>query len=88
MLYNCRNGKNVTVVENEHFMSIFKYAGQGSDSVEEQFYEEEDNEIPNMRFNIWTDVLMNYVRLVGMVDGLKFWTLVALQKGLDQAPRL
>ena len=73
MTYFCRNGKNVTAVENEHFMSIFKYAGQGSDSVEEQFYEEEDNEIPNMRFNIWTDVLMNYVRLVGMVSTRKFW---------------
>ena len=61
-----RNGKAVTAEENELFMSIFKHTSEGGDSVVEKFYDPENEEIPNMNFNIWCDVIMNYVHLVNV----------------------
>ena len=47
-------------------MSIFKHTSEGGDSVVEKFYDPENEEIPNMNFNILCDVIMNYVHLVNV----------------------
>ena len=59
------NGKLVTDDENQLFMSIFKMLSEGGETVEEHFYQEEHEDRPNYRMEIWRDVLRNYVRMVG-----------------------
>ena len=64
MTLTFRNGKKVTEEENKVFMSIFKIVSEGGESVEEHFYQEEYEDRPNHRMQIWRDVLSGYVRLV------------------------
>ena len=50
--------------ENQLFMTIFKMVSEGGESIEEQFYQEEHEDRPNHKMEIWRDVLMNYVKTV------------------------
>ena len=58
------NGKLVTEEENQLFMSIFKMVSEGDESVVEHFYQEEHEDRPNHKMQIWRDVLFEYVRVV------------------------
>ena len=54
----------MTEEENQLFMSIFKIVSEGGESVEEHFYQEEYDDRPNHRMQVWRDILMDYVGMV------------------------
>ena len=64
MLFDFRNGKNVSTEENALFMSIFKTVSEEGDSIEDHFYIAESDDNPNVNLRIWRQVLRSYISLV------------------------
>ena len=49
--------------DNDLLMAIFKQCSEGDDSIEEHWFQEEDEDLPNVQFEIWR-VLASYAGVV------------------------
>ena len=60
----CRNGRNVSVEENDLFMTIFNKVGNGGESVIKHWYQKDNEGTPNINLEIWKGALKSYIELV------------------------
>ena len=56
----------MTEKENELLLSIFKTVGEGAGTIVEQFYQEDNEDIPNVYLKPWRDALNEYVNAVSV----------------------